>query len=238
MDEPNTTTGGPAPEAGRRVRAQGLLLTLALLALPILVVSQLVGGTGEVVSGSQPGGLLEGRVRDPEGEPLEGHEVILMLVPIDGEPTRQAAVDTDAAGHFSFQASPVEGKYRLVAGGGLLRRFFTEITMVDAEGRALTLDPVVLDLEPGAVLRIVLERDDGRPVTGGTLVLEGTTTGEGLFNLLTYRIRLEREFEGGSCEVDGLPPLKGDLTIRLHSGDVVGDVVRLPAGITTRTYRL
>lgn len=244
MDEPTTTktTGGPdaGPDAGPRVRALGLLLTLGLLAPPLLVVAQLLSmhNAGEVVSGSQPGGLVEGRVRDPEGAPLAGHEVILMLLPEGGEPTQQAAALTDAAGRFSFQAPPLEGKYRLIAGGGLLRRTFLDITMVNDEGRTLTLEPVDLDLEPGALLRIVLEREDGRPVTGGTLVLQGTTRGEGLFGLLAYGIRLEQEFEANTCEVGGLPPLKGDLTIRLRSGDVVADEVELPAGTTTLTYRL
>ena len=239
MDEPETkTTGGPA--TGRRMRAMGLLLTLALLALPMLVVSQLMSmrSTGEVISGSQPGGLLEGSVQDPEGEPLKGHEVILMLLPTDGEPTQAATTLTDVAGGFSFQAPPLEGKYRLIAGGGLLRRTFSDITMVNDEGSALTLEPVDLDLEPGAVLRIVIEREDGRPVTGGTLHLKGTTKGEGLFDLLAYGIRLEQEFEGDTCEVGGLPPMAGDLTIQLRSGDAVGDEVTLPAGTTTLTYRL
>lgn len=217
----------------------GLLLTLALLALPMLVVSQLMTmrGSGEVVSGSQPGGLLEGRVRDPEGEPLEGHEVILMLLPMEGEATQEGTVLTDTEGGFSFQVPPLEGKYRVIAGGGLLRRTFVDITMVDDEGDLLTLEPVDLDLEPGAVLRIVIEREDGRPVTGGTLILQGTTKGEGLFSLLSYRIRLEQEFEGDTCEVGGLPPMEGDLTVSLRSGDVVGDEIKLPAGTTTLTYR-
>jgi len=251
MDEPTKTqTGGPdtgpdngpdtKPGTGRPLRAMGLLLTLALLSLPMLVVSQLMTmrSTGEVVSGSQPGGLLEGRVRDPEGEPLEGHEVILMLLPIQGEPMQSATALTDADGGFSFQAPPLEGKYRLIAGGGLLRSTFSDITMVDDEGSALTLEPVDLDLQPGAVLRIVIEREDGRPVTGGTLILQGTTTGEGLFDLVSYVIRLEQDFEGDTCEVGGLPPMEGHLTVQLRSGDVVGDEVTLPAGTTTRTYRL
>ena len=251
MEEPETETTGepsagpspgpsPGPSAPPRVRAMGLLLTVGLLALPMLVVSQLLSGpnAGEVVSGSQPGGLVEGRVRDPEGEPLAGHEVTLMLVPTDGEPTQEAVALTDVAGQFSFQAPPLEGKYRLLAGGGLLRRTALDITMVNDEGRVLTLEPARLDLERGALLRIVLEREDGRPVTGGTLMLQGTTSGEGLFNLVVYGIRLEQEFEGDTCEKGGLPPLKGDLTIRLRSGDVVSDKVALPAGTTTRTYRL
>jgi len=218
----------------------GLILTLALLALPMLVVSQLLTmrSAGEVISGSQPGGVLEGRVLDPNGEALEGHEVILMLVPIEGEPTQAATALTDSAGEFSFQAPPLEGKYRVLAGGGLLRRTFSDITMVNDEGRALSSEPVDLDLDPGAVLRIVIEREDGRTVTGGTLRLQGTTTGEGLFDLLAYGIRLEQEFEGNTCEVGGLPPMDGDLTIQLRSGDVVGDELTLPAGTTTLTYRL
>jgi hypothetical protein len=238
MDEPTTKTTSE-PGEPRRMRALGLLLTLGLLALPMLVVAQLVSmrSSGEVIFGSQPGGVLEGSVRDPEGEPLEGHEVILMLVPTDGEPTQESAVDTDVAGKFRFQAPPLEGKYRLIAGGGLLRKTYSDITLVDDEGRALDPEPVDLDLQPGALLRIVLEREDGRPVTGGTLMLQGTTTGDGMFNLLAYGIRLEQEFEGDTCEVGGLPPLKGDLTVQLHSGDMVGDKVRLPAGTTTLTYR-
>lgn len=239
-DAEPTEESDAGPHARRRVRALGLLLTLGLLALPMLVVSSLLSPphAGEVVSGSQPGGLVEGSVRDPEGELLAGHEVILMLVPSAGEPTQGAVVHTDATGKFSFQAPPLEGKYRLIAGGGLLARTFLEITMVNAEGRALTLEPVDLDLEPGALLRIVLEREDGLPVTGGTLLLQGTTTGQGLFGLLSYGIRLEHDFEGNTCEVGGLPPLKGNLTIRLLSGDMVVDEVTLPAGSTTRTYRL
>jgi len=243
MDEPTTKKKGEpstGPQARPRTRAMGLLLTAGLLALPPMVVSQLVSmqSAGEVVSGSQPGGLVEGRVRDPAGEPLEGHEVILELVPEAGKPLREASALTDAAGRFSFPLPPFEGKYRLLAGGGLLRHTYVDITMVDEEGSALTLDPVSLDLELGALLRIVFEREDGRPVTGGTVTLQGTTEGTGLFGMLAYGIRLKHKFEGNTCEVGGLPPLKGDLTIRLHSGDVVGDEVTLPAGTTTLTYRL
>ena len=84
-------------------------------------------------------------------------------------------------------------------------------------------------------------RRDGLNVRGSASsseLLQGTTTGQGLFDLLSYVIRLEHDFEGNTCEVGGLPPLKGDLTIRLLSGDMVGDEVTLPAGSTTLTYRL
>jgi hypothetical protein len=231
---------GEGGAAEPRSRALLVLLLLLIVGLPLAVVGSLMGSRGMLPAtvGDQPGGEIEGRLLDPEGRPLAGATVLLSLLP-DGAPSEpQAEVETAGDGTFSFTAPPVRGKYALSAGGGEYVRTVRELSFLDPRGETVELEPVELQLEPGCVLTVRLERASDRYDDSGRYELHGRMLEGWALGLIRPSLRKTGEFEDGVVEIGGLPPLDGRLILFLDNGDEVELPLRLEPGHTERVLPL
>ncbi len=233
--------GEPLPAPGRplKYRTVSLILILLLVGLPFLVMAQLLQGPLEqpVPPGPQPGGLLRVSVRGPDRQPLVGHSVSVELLPIDGPAADHAEVSTDGEGRVAFDLPPLDGRYRVQAGGGELRYLRREVTLIDGQGHPLDPGELELDLQEGAVIALTFQRSGGGSL-GGRVVLTGTTSDGPLFGMFGYRVSLEQEFEQGSCVLDGLPPLKGEVRVFFEDGQELRFDVAVPLGTTPLNFDL
>jgi len=205
--------------AMRRSRLRGVLWAVLVFGLPLSIVLQLWLGPTELgaPAGEQPGGELLARVVDEEGDPVEGADVELQLLPLGAEPSTHATAATDGEGRTRFDAPALHGKYRLLTGGGAYQRVGRERSFVDGRGRPVEQAEVVLEQRQGVQLDLSFSRA-GSPMAGGTVWLEAKTLAGPLFGLFGAPITLEREFEGGECLLDGLPPLEGMVRVRFLDG--------------------
>lgn len=223
-DEPDLPPDAAEPKGSRGVL---VVWFLVLLGLPLIVLGQLIRRDHPIVPlTQQPGGEIRGVVNGPDGAPRPGDVVELWLVAMDLTRTRILVAETDAAGRFTFAAPPVEGRYEVRAGGGLLRRVVAEHSLTGTAGER----DLVIDLEPGAVLDVELRRADGRAVGDGEALLVGKAESAPLFGLFNPELRVPTEFTRGRLRLDGLPPLTGRLQVQLAAGDSASRDVRLVAG--------
>lgn len=223
------------PPVDVTMRRRGALLVgiLVCLGLPFAVVSQLYSprSLATVPSGNQPGGNITGRLVTEDDRPVADHTVELHLVVGEGRRVH-GSTRTDAQGLFEITAPPIAGHYLLEAGGGEFQRVVRGVSYLTEEGEVRAPEPLELVLPPGATLRVTLTRADGRPVSSGTLYLEGRVVSDFLFGLVPVGIRLERSLDAGSVVIDGLPSARGDVRIVLENGDRVEFPFELEAGQT------
>ncbi|MGA2218807.1 MAG: carboxypeptidase-like regulatory domain-containing protein [Terracidiphilus sp.] len=86
---------------------------------------------------------LEGRIRNPNGDPLQGSTVELRLFESENKQTFVNKVTTDDDGYFNLGLVP-KGKYRLLASS---TRAFKQVDKLECgEGSQCTL-PIVLEAE-------------------------------------------------------------------------------------------
>jgi hypothetical protein len=234
-----------APQRGykRALRAHRLrvvMWVLLVLGLPLAITLKLVFSSADygAAGGDQPGGEISARLVDRDGNPLAGQPVELQVWPAGGLPETVETRASDAQGRVTFRAPPAQGKYRLLAGGGELQRVGRERSFVDGDGRAVELEEVELVLVPGAVIELTFTRQ-GEPPTGrASLKLEGETQGGAFFGLAGTPISLTRNFEGGVCVLDGLPPLTGQITAEFADGASVSFKVSVGTGTSRLGYDL
>ena len=222
-----------------RGKISTLLFLLLLVAVPALVVigfwlSPVSIGT---VSGPQPGGAIEGRVVDPTGAAASHAAIESYRMKRSGsmvEMSLEHETKADAEGRFSFELPPIEHGYYLVrAGGGAWRWSSQEISLVDNAGRTRTIEPLELEVEPAARLRVRFERADGGPIAPGRYELTYTF---GIFS--TSKGMRSGAVHDGVLELDGLDPLKGDLEVEFDTGEKITMPLELGEGLTERKVRL
>ena len=223
----------------RRSRLRVVMWAVLVFGLPLSIVLQLWLGPAEfgAPAGEQPGGELLARVVDEAGDPVEGATVELQLWPVGAPAETHETRETDAEGRVRFDAPPLHGKYRLLTGGGAHQRVGRERSFVDGKGRPVELAEVVLERRPGVQLELSFTRS-GSPVDGGTVWLDATTLAGPLFGLLGAPITLEREFEGGECLLDGLPPLEGTVRVRFVDGTELEFRVEAREGTVELAYEV
>ncbi len=250
--------GGPGPtgpgsaesEAPRSSGTRKLLvlaLAGALLGVPALLMFSLVTTQlpGEVVSGSQPGGPVVGRVVDSEGEPAAGVRIeawggvrqdvdtrrqmltnIWQLPEEERSLERLAHATTNADGSFRIVLPPFEGYYGIAAGGGAWQRGYRELSLLGEEDEVVEPEPLEFELEPGSLLEVSVRRRDGRRVgrgrfevssLGGALRMGPTTLQSG-------------EFEGDSIRLGALPPGEYEVEVVLTTGESFRAAVELVPG--------
>lgn len=223
-----------------RSRATLILFLLLVVGGPCVMALSILGSevVGPATVGAQPGGTIAGHLDLPEGEPKAGREVRLFLLPDEGAAREQESVTTDADGAFSFDAPPVQGKYLVAAGGGEWQHSYREFSFLDREGEPTDPRELVVPVRRGCRLVVELKSDSGRRVDRGTWHLSGRASSGPLFGLVRAEIRTSGEFSGGRLEVDGLPPMAGELSIELDGGDIVRVPVELEDGEEHRTVEL
>ena len=211
-----------------------------IIGLPISIALQLwlskisVGAT----AGEQPGGTLRVRVMEPGGEPARGHPVELQLLPVTGPARTHEILEADGEGWAAFEAPPLRGRYRLLAGGGFYQRVGRERSFLDREGERVEPTEVVLELRAGVQLSFTFTRGSGAPVAGGSLRLDATSLDGPLLGLLGAPIELVQDFEGGGCLLEGLPPLEGTVRVRFSMGTELEFQVRAESGRVELAYEL
>ncbi len=160
------------------------------------------GGTVDVGTlRMEPGGGLDGRVVDADGEPLAGARVILARdragVPAAADPAWQPAA-TDRAGRFRFTGLPAAGTLHLRAWqAGYLHRW-------EPLSAAARRAEVVVVLAPALRLAGQVVGAGGEPLPGASVLLEAAQGGR-------YRRRTD---DRGRFELEGLEA--GGYTLRAH----------------------
>lgn len=212
-----------------------VLLVSLLFGAPALVVFSLFEArrpslVAPEIAGEQPGGGIEGLVQAEDGTPLAGERVELLLVRGGGERASHAAVLTDQLGRFAFEVPPLRGRYEIVAGGGTWQPARQPFSFVDRAGERAAPRPAVLELVPGCRLELTFARADGGAAEEGEYDLRGEL-GEGyFFGLVRTELRRSGTFSAGELVLDGLPPMKAELAVRLSSGARIDLALELVPG--------
>jgi hypothetical protein len=221
-------------------RAFVTLLAFMMLTLPLLVAINLSTSSQEIaaVRGDQPGGLIEGRVLDHEGQPIGHHMVHLSLTGPSSEVLHE--VQTDAYGSFRFEAPPAaQASYRLRVGGGSWRWQAREVGFLGSDGEliegGLQAD---FDLQLGAVLVLEVLGKSGSPMGHAEVCLTGQWVESGLLRFAPRILDQTRSFSGSPMILDGLPPMQGRVSISLDGGRVISFDLELPVGQTIKRIQL
>jgi hypothetical protein len=210
-----------ARESLRLARLRTLLFVLLLVGLPLGVSISLIAGREDLpaTSGEQPGGQVRGRLVEGGGASVPGVPVWLMAIAAESPTRLLGRTTSDAEGRFTLEAEPVIGKYAVGAGGKGYRRSWRELSFLDRKGAVIDPGELELRLLPGCSLRIELVRVSDRFAASGRFELRGRARDGGPFGLLRNEVLLSEDFEGGVIELDGLPPLDGELQVFLSNGD-------------------
>jgi hypothetical protein len=229
-----------ARSSGLRPRLSLILLLVALLAAPAAVMASWLtqGLVGEVTSGEQPGGTVEGRVVDEQGRPLAGEAVRLWLVAPAGGRESGPEERTDAGGRFVLHAPAWSGHYELVAGGGMRQRVARGLSFLGRRGEIVRPRPVSLALPPGSVLELTFTRAAGGPPPEGHYELEGRQRRGLLFGLVPFGVRRSGTIADGRLRLDGIPPLKARLNVSLATGEELELELEIEPGLNARRVEL
>lgn len=159
-------------------------------------------------------------------------------MPVTGPSHTHETVEVDREGWAAFEAPPLLGKYRLLAGGGSYQRVGRERSFLGRGGEPVEPAEALLELREGVQISLNFTQGSGAPVTGGRLWLEATTLDGPLLGLLGAPIELAQDFEGGGCLLEGLPPLEGTVQVRFRMGTELEFQVRAESGRVELAYEL
>jgi len=215
------------------------LIVAVFFALPALLTLTLISGDQkrEALRGDQPGGPIRGRLLAPDGKGVAGIEIDLLLDPTDssksGEPQAVRA-QSGPEGRFELVAPPLEGRYTIVAGGGIWQHSAEAFSFVGRKPG----EELALTLVPGCELEVSFTRADGRPAGTGSFDLEGRVRG-GWFEFIG-RPPLHRQgrVEQGLMMIDGLPPMQAQLSVRFDTGESLQLKLELEPGRTVKALKL
>lgn len=239
---PSDGTGQPplaAPGRGRRTFT--IVMLVALIGLPFAVSMQLQNRAhGPVAVADQPGGLLEGRLTTPTGEPAENVEVMVFV--LTQVPAREPAVQTRSAadGTWTLNVPPAkDAAYLLRMGGGPWQWASRSIAFADADGAPLVPDPIEHQLSEGCTLVLQITRKDGKPTGPAKVFAEGAFEGGGFFDPFQRKLSREQSFDdAGEIRMDGFPPMEGKARVVLDSGITVTVPLLLVLGENVLSYQL
>jgi hypothetical protein len=209
-----------------------VLLALLLLVVPAAVTALLLAGGGRrpVRDGAQPGGTLRGRLvagaGSPDADALGGVRVEVVAIAPDGSALPLASASTDPDGRFALELPPALGHYEVRAGAGAWQPAAQPFSLL---GGALEGE-LVVPLLPAARLEVEFARTDGRAVRGGAWTLDGDPGGSWLSAWRRGRVSARGAFQGARLALDGLPPMRAQLVVRLDGGERVDLVLDLAPG--------
>lgn len=232
---PGTKQRGSLPR-----RAFVTSLAFMMLALPLLLAINLSTSSQMIAAtrGDQPGGLIEGRVFDHEGQPIGNHTVQLSVTGPSSGVSHE--VQTDAYGSFRFDAPPAtQASYRLRAGGGPWRWQTRDVGFLRSDGELIEGGlQVDFDLQLGAVLVLKVLGKGGSPMGYAEVRLMGEWAESGLLRFSPRVLDQTRSFSSSPMILDGLPPMQGRVSISLDGGRVVSFDLELPVGETMKHIQL
>lgn len=219
-------------------RLRVALLVALFFGVPALLTLALITSdyAQEARHGLQPGGQLRGRLVGPERAPAAGVEVELFLDPTRGtagpcQPRVRAS--SDAQGLFTLNAPPVDGRYTVVAGGGVWQHAARAYSFVGREPPP----ECELELVPGCQLEIRFVRRDGAPAGDGSFDLDGRAGGF-RFGLGRASVSEQGKLTAGVLRVEGLPPLKAHVLVNFDSGERLEFELELQAGKKELDWKL
>ena len=218
-----------------------LLLVLLLFGAPALVTSALITADygHQVTAGAQPGGTIRGAVHDEAaGRELSGVRVQLAFVSELEEKKIGAKTSTDASGRFEIAAPPCQGHYELWVGGGDWQTTAQGVSFLDRSGNTIEPKPVRIVLQPACRLELDFVHPDGRPPGNGEYTLGGEFGSGFLFGLVKPRLRKSGTIHDGALDVDGLPPMKADVSAQMESGETVELTIELVPGPNKKRIEL
>jgi hypothetical protein len=214
------------------------LIVVVFFGVPALLTLGLIHSdrAQEAQRGLQSGGTIRGRVLGPDGEGLAGVALALLLDPSTGEAPEaiEARATSGPDGRFELQATGLDGRYTVVAGGGIWRHAARAFSFI---GRSPD-EEFTLRVEPGCELEVQVARSDGGAAGAGSFVLEGRPQA-GWFSVFGEpELRREGRLEDGRVRVDALPPMHARLFVRLETGESIELELDLEPGRTQRDVRL
>lgn len=204
-------------------------------------------------SGPQPGGVVQGVVRDSRGNGLPSALVevragrwspkaekrallVATTEDLDFDETHTVRVETDSDGLFEVAVDPVDGVYVFTATldeHESRERFYS---FLDADRRPLARPPpIVFELPRSVRLVVELESRSGSELRGGYQLEHRGTRWLGLGT--TTRI-WSGSFEGGSFAIDRLVAGEAHLSVSTRDGRRFESDVDLAVGTLTVRARL
>jgi hypothetical protein len=208
------------------------LLVLLLFGLPALVTTLFLMSSArrEVRDGPQPGGLVRGTVHDGEGHGLADIEVVAFTLRGAGPRSQLGTIRSDAQGRFEMTLPPVQGRYELRFAAPEWQELRLDHGWLDESLQPTDRGPIDVLMLPGCRLDVVLVRRDGRPAGAGTYEFGGAQGG-GIFAAWgTASVARSGTFEDGTFSITGLPPMHGELSIRMASGERIDSTLDLVRG--------
>lgn len=165
-----------------------------------------------------PGGMVEGRVIDPRGRPVNSFDVEVASMELDGPMGYHARhmpwESVQGADGGEFELGPLQsGRYRLLVRTDDYAPATTDPVRVDAGS---TSGPVVIQLQEGGAIRgVIRDAESDEPVHGAEVRFEMSTP-----DGRPPRVRTDEE---GYYELEGLPAGRG--SIRVAHGFYVFEMI-------------
>jgi hypothetical protein len=140
----------------------------------------------EVRSGWQD---LAGSVTDPEGKPLAGADVAVILKTWPGGSYRQQAFSTQSNNEGRFhlpELIPPQGKYAIHVAALKQGYAFSSTYQLIRDGQDQPREPVVLKLHQGSPATLVVKDEQGRPVADARVVPASRESPAGAAHLVYF----------------------------------------------------
>ncbi|MBK7642417.1 MAG: carboxypeptidase regulatory-like domain-containing protein [Planctomycetes bacterium] len=220
-------------------RLRQVLIVAAFFGIPALLTLSLIGSdhAEDAQRGTQPGGVVHGRVLDPEGAALAGVPVVLILDPSEhagSEDLSGAETATAADGSFTLQAKPVDGRYTVLAGGGIWQHAARAYSFIGRDEK----QEFALRVQPGCELEVRFTRDDGGAVGPASYTFEGRAPASWLSLFGQPPLRRKGRIEDGELRIGGLPPMHAQLYVRFDNGHSLELALELEPGHTLKNIQL
>lgn len=222
-----------------------VLLALLLLVLPAAFTALFLSRHAHpaVQPDAQPGGVIAGRLvaRDVAtagtGAATGGVDLEIAGVAADGSSSIVARGTTAADGSFEVQVPPFDGLYEVRVAPGDWQAVAWPVSLV-AEPGAGTAVPVEVPVHAAARLELAFARRSGPPVRGGEWTIDGEAGRSWLSAWGGRRVERSGSFAGPELAVEGLPPMRARVVVRLAGGGRTELVIDLRAGPNRHTVDL
>ena len=213
-------------------KQRNFLLVIVLFVLPAIIVVRMLAANSraEVLDGPQPGGVVHGVVAGPQEVPASGVIVVASDVAGNVIGAELARTVTRADGAFELTLPAVEGRYLLRFTGADWQPSQIEFGWLLPGGEQQAPSELNVVLKAGCGLDVEIVGPDKLPVGSGRYQLTGIASGGLLGGFTQSRLSLSGRFEHGAFTVDGLPPERTRLQVRLENGDRVDAVLDLAPG--------